>query len=75
MIHMLESQDKGVKTAVTRTLKVVKKWMMSTQRRKREDTKKKKNPRDYKLNFWDEKYTRQEKNILSTEQENVILCS
>ena len=71
---MLESQDKGVKTAVTRTLKVFKKWMMSMQRRKREDTKKK-NPRDYKLNFWDEKYTRQEKNILSTEQENVILCS
>lgn len=78
LIHMLESQDKGVKTAVTRTLKVFKKWMMSTQRRKREDTKKKKKtqtPTGYKLNFWDEKYTRQENNILSTEQEKVILCS
>ena len=39
---------------------------------------KKKNPQTptgYKLNFWDEKYTRQENNILSTEQEKVILCS
>ena len=50
-------------------------WVCRGERGKIQKQKSKKTPRDYKLNFWDKKYTGQEKNILSTEQENVILCS
>lgn len=70
----------GVKTAVTRTLKSIQEVKDEYAEEKEGRYKKKKktphkNPTGYKLNFWDEKYIRQKNNILSTEQEKVILCS
>ena len=77
MIHMLESQDKGVKQLSQEHSKYSRSewWVHRGERGKIPKKKKPQTPTGYKLNFWDEKYTRQENNILSTEQEKVILCS